>query len=627
MASTYSPNLRIELIGNGEQSNTWGTTTNTNLGTLIEQAISGLVSVDVTAGDVTLTSLNGASDQSRQMIIVATGTPGVTRTITTPAVNKVYIVYNNSNAALSFIASGGTGVSLSAGAKKLVYCDGTNFVEAINSVGITSGSINGTTIGATTASTGAFTTLSASSTVSGTGFSTYLASPPAIGGTTAAAGKFTTLEYTGTLTGSTGILNIGSGQVYKDASGNVGIGTSSLSNGVRTVIQGTQTGGAPQTSGIAQTYGLLRLQGSTFTSVLDFGTNGGNYNWIQATDSANLATTYSLALNPNGGNVGIGTTTSLSRLTALGTTSTVSNGASTRNPIASIRGGNDNNRLDFYVDNSGATAIMGLGAYNTAGAGTAMAFYTGASASESMRIDSSGNVGIGTASPSGKLDLYNSNFGGDNTLLYLSSVNSASAKINYAGLGYEVSQGAAGIEAGAMIFRTYGSGALTERMRIDSSGNLLVGTTSATAAPNNGAQLIGGSIGALSVGHASGTATGNYFASFAYAGAVIGTITQNLTTGVLYNVSSDQRLKTNIQPAGSAIQSILDFPVDQFDWLSDGSHQDFGGIAQKILKVIPEMVSVPENPEEMMGVDWSKAVPRLIKTIQELNARLTKAGI
>jgi hypothetical protein len=109
------------------------------------------------------------------------------------------------------------------------------------------------------------------------------------------------------------------------------------------------------------------------------------------------------------GNVGIGTTTSLSRLTALGTTSTVSNGASTRNPIASIRGGNDNNRLDFYVDNSGATAIMGLGAYNTAGAGTAMAFYTGASAFESMRIDSSGNVGIGTSSPSKILHVYTSN--------------------------------------------------------------------------------------------------------------------------------------------------------------------------------------------------------------------------
>lgn len=83
------------------------------------------------------------------------------------------------------------------------------------------------TIGSGTPNSGAFTTLSASSTVSGTGFSTYLASPPAIGGTAAAAVSSTALSYTTTLTGGTGIVNLGSGQFYKDASGNVGIGTSS----------------------------------------------------------------------------------------------------------------------------------------------------------------------------------------------------------------------------------------------------------------------------------------------------------------------------------------------------------------------------------------------------------------
>lgn len=87
--------------------------------------------------------------------------------------------------------------------------------------------INPTSVGATTAGTGAFTTLSASSTVSGTGFSNYLASPPAIGGTAAAAVSSTNLAYTGTLTGGTGVISIGTNQIYKDASGNVGIGTSS----------------------------------------------------------------------------------------------------------------------------------------------------------------------------------------------------------------------------------------------------------------------------------------------------------------------------------------------------------------------------------------------------------------
>ena len=93
----------------------------------------------------------------------------------------------------------------------------TTGAGAITITSGTAGNINNMNIGATTAGTGAFTTLSASSTVSGTGFSTYLASPPAIGTTTPAAGKFTNLEYTGTFTGGTGILNIGSGQVYKDS--------------------------------------------------------------------------------------------------------------------------------------------------------------------------------------------------------------------------------------------------------------------------------------------------------------------------------------------------------------------------------------------------------------------------
>ena len=168
MASTYSPNLRIELIAVGEQSNTWGGTTNNNLGTLIEQAISGVVSVSVTAGDVTLTALDGATDQSRQMIIIATGTPGVARVITAPAVGKVYEVHNNSNASLSFIALGGTGVTLIVGAKKYIYCDGTNFYEAVNALTVTSGTINNTTIGATTATTGKFTTVDASGQITST---------------------------------------------------------------------------------------------------------------------------------------------------------------------------------------------------------------------------------------------------------------------------------------------------------------------------------------------------------------------------------------------------------------------------------------------------------------------------
>ena len=93
-------------------------------------------------------------------------------------------------------------------------------------LGSTVTAINGVSIGASTASTGAFTTLSASSTVSGTGFSTYLASPPAIGGSTAAAGTFTALTATGTTTLATSLSG-----ALSASSGVVSAGTLSIANG------------------------------------------------------------------------------------------------------------------------------------------------------------------------------------------------------------------------------------------------------------------------------------------------------------------------------------------------------------------------------------------------------------
>lgn len=132
MPSTYSPNLRIELIASGEQANQWGLTTNNNLGTLIEDSIAGLVNVSVTAGDVTLTALDGVADQSRNMILNVTGTPGVARTITAPAVSKVYVLSNNSNDDVEIVTSAGgsTGITVTPGTAKLVYSDGTDFFTA-----------------------------------------------------------------------------------------------------------------------------------------------------------------------------------------------------------------------------------------------------------------------------------------------------------------------------------------------------------------------------------------------------------------------------------------------------------------------------------------------------------------
>lgn len=132
MASTYSPSLKLELIGNGDQSGTWGTTTNTNLGTLLEQAITGVQAITMVNADYTLSDLNGASDEARNAVLVVGGTNSAIRSIIAPSVNKTYIIANNTVGGFAIIikTSAGTGLSIANGATQTVYCDGSEFYLA-----------------------------------------------------------------------------------------------------------------------------------------------------------------------------------------------------------------------------------------------------------------------------------------------------------------------------------------------------------------------------------------------------------------------------------------------------------------------------------------------------------------
>jgi hypothetical protein len=139
MPSQYSQNLRLEKIASGEQANTWGNTTNTNLATLVEQAITGVIEVDVTSGNKVLTALDGAYDQARSMVLVITGTSGASRTVTSPSnVSKVYIVDNLSDGDVTIqtAAVGSIGVVVPTITSKFVYTDGTDFFEANNAADI-----------------------------------------------------------------------------------------------------------------------------------------------------------------------------------------------------------------------------------------------------------------------------------------------------------------------------------------------------------------------------------------------------------------------------------------------------------------------------------------------------------
>lgn len=128
MASTYSSRLRIELIGTGEQSGIWGDTTNTNLGTLIDEAVAGVASITMTDANYTLTVADGATDQSRKAVLVLTGTLTAGRNVICPSSQKVYIVKNSTTGgfATTIKTSGGTGYAVPNGKTVLLYCDGTD---------------------------------------------------------------------------------------------------------------------------------------------------------------------------------------------------------------------------------------------------------------------------------------------------------------------------------------------------------------------------------------------------------------------------------------------------------------------------------------------------------------------
>jgi hypothetical protein len=135
MASTYS-DLKIELIGTGEQTGTWGSTTNTNLGTALEEAITGSADVSFSSSDVTLTLTNTNGTQTaRNLRLVCTGTSGGARNLILGSgcqIEKLYLIQNDLADTVTVKNTTGTGVAVLAGAKVFVFNDGTNVVTATN---------------------------------------------------------------------------------------------------------------------------------------------------------------------------------------------------------------------------------------------------------------------------------------------------------------------------------------------------------------------------------------------------------------------------------------------------------------------------------------------------------------
>jgi len=236
MTTTYSPSLKLSLLGTGDQSGTWGTTTNNNLGTLLEQAITGVAAINLNSiSAYTLTNLNGVSDDARNMCLIFSGTPSAAPTITAPAQNKLYVVVNNTTQNLTMVASGGvTSLVIPALTTAQCYCDAAN----VSGNGI--GFYSAQTTAAGNWNVGGNLTVSGTATITGA-ISTS--------GAISSGGAITGTQFNGAGTGLTGtaasltVANIASGAanqiLYQSASSTTGFITAPSVAGTAILYNGT----------------------------------------------------------------------------------------------------------------------------------------------------------------------------------------------------------------------------------------------------------------------------------------------------------------------------------------------------------------------------------------------------
>jgi hypothetical protein len=303
-----------------------------------------------------------------------------------------------------------------------------------------------------------------------------------------------------------------------------------------------------------------------------------------------------------------------------------------------------------FADGSASTpSITNSGDTNTGiffPAADTIAFTEGGA--EAMRLDSSGNVGIGTTSPGTKLDVFNSSINASyspntpSTWLTAqvrndqTTTSDSAVGIAFVGRSDTQPAGIVGINGnttGGVVglgFLTVSGNTTAERMRIDSSGNVLVGKTSQIVDEKFGVDQTAAGVPAI-IARAASTASPTYKSvkvtnvnnstqlhlTFAYNNGANGNgaIAGNGDSQAAFATFSDSRLKKNIEDLSSQLDKINAIRPVEFDYIKSGEHQ-IGFIAQEVREVYPDLVA--EGEDTMLTVvGLGKTEARLIKAIQE----------
>jgi hypothetical protein len=670
MTINYTTLLGLAKPVTGTESGAWGDVVNDQITSLVEDSIANAASINVTSGNVTLTDNNGTSDQARMAILLVSGTPGTSRNIVAPSTSKWYIVRNGSNDAVVIKGSATTGVTIPTGSEALVFWNGSDF-EVGGMAGPTSSTDNavvrydGTTgklvqnssvtiddsnnvgglanlnfSGTGNRITGDFSNATLANRVlfqsSTTNGNTGLGILP--NGTATASGI---RMFSSSDSGNASIFNLavdpsvvtidaatsgtgtylplafytgGSERVRIDTSGNVGIGTSSP--GVKLHVNSGATDEVARFEGTGEPFISLYDNGVRDFYLFD---SAEIRLWGQANKAMVFATNNAERMRiDSSGNVGIGSVSPDVKLRVDAT-------SPTRGIVETIRGtGSTGSQLHFSQD---AVADWVIG--QPAGV-SAFAFFSGrslgADGTERMRIDSSGNVGIGTSSPSYRLTIAGNGGSGLCTLAFVDTSN--------ANKEWRIDQ-----SSGALRFTESGA---AERMRIDSSGNLLVGDTTHPTSSDNRLAVVGtrgidckntGGATAPNITSWNNATTGdNIFVSFRTetADTARGSISYNRAGGlVAYNTTSDYRAKDILGPVAN--------PGTTIDALKVYTGKMKGAtverpmlVAHEAQEVTPYAVTGEKDASNEDGspkyqqMDVASLVPLLIAEIQSLRARVAQ---
>jgi len=478
MTTAYTSLLGLALPVTGELSGTWGDTVNNSITSLLDTSVAGTTNVS-TDTDVTLTTTTGAANTARQAILLFSGARTALRTVTAPAQSKIYTVINATTGGFSVKLVGAgptTGVTIVAGESAVCAWNGSDFVKVSN----TGGSAVFTTLDVTNLEVTNIRALdgtAAASIANSTGVISFVSNPVLSAGTANGVtylngSKVVTsgsaLTFDGTNFGTTGNANLGSGSKSTDTQLNFLADT------------GTQR--------------IYIERGSRSLVFYDVGAAIENYRiaGITGIQSWGVGGSEQMRLTSTG--LGIGTSSPAEKLDVYGV-AVIHNNTTSANTIAA----------SLSLSNKGGTgASSSAGARVVAVSGspnwynnTSLAFYTNtgpdvtaSDSTEKMRLDGSGNLGLGvTPSAWGSgltsLDLKSEAFisGGGNYLAILSNAYFNSGA-KYKTTGYNATQYLQ--QSGAHTWSTAPSGTagnaitFTQAMTLDASGRLLVGTTNAT---------------------------------------------------------------------------------------------------------------------------------------------------